>query len=62
MEGERGLLFEAMVFPLSELTAQAGRKPSLARKTHKKNSKAASNFCKLLVFNNISLTKRTPLR
>jgi hypothetical protein len=29
MEGERGLLFEAMVFPLSELTAQAGRKPSL---------------------------------
>ena len=29
MEGDRGLLFEAMVFPLSELTAQAGRKPSL---------------------------------
>jgi len=29
MEGDRGLLFEAMVFLLSELTAQAGRKPSL---------------------------------
>jgi DNA-binding GntR family transcriptional regulator len=29
MEGDRGLLFEVMVFPLSELTAQAGRKPSL---------------------------------
>jgi hypothetical protein len=29
MEGDRGLLVEAMVFPLSELTSQAGRKPSL---------------------------------
>jgi len=29
MEGDRRLLFEAMVLPLSELTAQAGRKPSL---------------------------------
>src|SRR5271165_3492527 len=27
MEGDRRLLFEAMVLPLSELTAQAGRKP-----------------------------------
>jgi DNA-binding GntR family transcriptional regulator len=29
VEVDRGLLFQAMVFPLSELTAQAGRKPSL---------------------------------
>jgi hypothetical protein len=34
----------------------------LARKTHKKASKAASFFCKLLVFNNLNFTKRTPLR
>ncbi len=26
MEGDRELLFEAIVFPLSELTAQAARK------------------------------------
>jgi hypothetical protein len=35
---------------------------SLARKTHKKASKAASYFCKLLVLNNVKFTKRTPLR
>ena len=29
VEVDRGLLSQAMVFPLSELTAQAGRKPSL---------------------------------
>jgi hypothetical protein len=34
----------------------------LARKTHKKASKAASYFCKLLVLNNLKFTKRTPLR
>ena len=34
----------------------------LARKTHKKNSKAASFVCKILVLNKISLTNRTPLR
>jgi hypothetical protein len=34
MEGDRELLFEAMVFPLSELTAQAGRKPSLVHNAY----------------------------
>jgi hypothetical protein len=35
---------------------------ALARKTHKKASKAASLFCKFLVFNKLNFTKRTPLR
>jgi hypothetical protein len=34
----------------------------LARKTHKKNSKAASVYCKLLLLNKLNLTKRTPLQ
>src|SRR5271166_2280464 len=34
----------------------------LARKTHQKASKAASFFCKFLVFNKLNFTKRTPLR
>ena len=34
----------------------------LARKTHKKASKAASVFCKLFVFKELNFTKRTPLR
>jgi len=34
----------------------------LARKNHKKASKAASYFCKFLVFNKLNFTKRTPLR
>jgi len=34
----------------------------LARKNHKKASKAASYFCKLLVFNKLNFTKRRPLR
>gem|GEM_PF-4075091 len=37
-------------------------KPSLARKTHKKASKAASYFCKVLLLNKLNFTKRTPLR
>jgi hypothetical protein len=35
---------------------------TLTRKTHKKASKAASLFCKFLVFNKLNFTKRTPLR
>jgi hypothetical protein len=35
---------------------------TLTRKTHKKASKAASYFCKLLVLKKLSFTKRTPLR
>src|SRR5208283_3985758 len=34
----------------------------LARKTHKKASKAAPFFCKFLVLNKLNFTKRTPLR
>jgi TPR repeat protein len=34
----------------------------LARKTHKKNSKAASVYCKFLLLNKLNLTKRTPLQ
>jgi hypothetical protein len=34
----------------------------LARKTHKKASKAASYFCKVLVLNKLNFAKRTPLR
>jgi hypothetical protein len=34
----------------------------LARKTHKKASKAASIFCKLFLFKELNFTKRTPLR
>src|SRR5208337_2897719 len=35
---------------------------ALARKTHKKASKAAPFFCKFLVLNKLNFTKRTPLR
>jgi len=35
---------------------------ALARKTHKKNSKAASVYCKFLLLNKLNLTKRTPLQ
>jgi len=34
----------------------------LTRKTHKKNSKAASVYCKFLLLNKLNLTKRTPLQ
>ena len=34
----------------------------LTRKTHKKNSKAASVYCKFLLPNKLNLTKRTPLQ
>src|SRR6516165_9091105 len=34
----------------------------MTRKTHKKNSKAASVYCKFLLLNNLNLTKRTPLQ
>src|SRR5271170_8046983 len=34
----------------------------LARKTHKKASKAAPIFCKLFLFKELNYTKRTPLR
>jgi hypothetical protein len=34
----------------------------LARKTHKKASKAASIFCKFFLFKELNFTKRTPLR
>ena len=37
-------------------------KKPLTRKTHKKASKAAPFFCKLLVLNKLNFTKRTPLR
>src|ERR1700688_5307615 len=34
----------------------------LARKTHKKASKAVSIFCKFFLFKELNFTKRTPLR
>ena len=37
-------------------------KYALARKTHKKTSKAASIFCKLFLSKELNFTKRTPLR
>jgi hypothetical protein len=35
---------------------------TLTLKTHKKASKAASYFCKVLLLNKLNFTKRTPLR
>jgi hypothetical protein len=35
---------------------------TLARKTHKKASKAVSIFCKFFLFKELNFTKRTPLR
>src|SRR5271165_4002233 len=51
--------------PVSDLCEQEIWKleqHGLARKTHQKASKAASFFCKFLVFNKLNFTKRTPLR
>src|SRR5271165_4411791 len=43
-------------------TLSQSKVEQIARKTHQKASKAASFFCKFLVFNKLNFTKRTPLR
>jgi NADP-dependent 3-hydroxy acid dehydrogenase YdfG len=51
---------------LGEATARLlcaqGASVVLARKTHKKASKAAPIFCKFFLFKELNFTKRTPLR
>jgi hypothetical protein len=62
-----GLDEEAFSYEVSPVNhdhsrAELCRKYPLARKSHKKTSKAATIYCKLLLLNKLSLIKRTPLR
>jgi hypothetical protein len=56
------LLLLAQFEPEPRFGVSILQEQQLARKTHKKNSKAASIYCKLLLLNKLSLIKRTPLR
>src|ERR1700730_531205 len=71
--GNRGLLVSKLCFGtmtfgdgrgLFKAISTAGQSAAdeLARKTHKKASKAAPIFCKFFLFKELNFTKRTPLR
>src|SRR5271166_5572725 len=56
------LFAEEQTAPIDDEQVIQVRLKDLARKTHKKASKAAPFFCKFLVLNKLNFTKRTPLR
>ena len=59
---QEGRLHEAARRSVVLFSVQNPAEGRLARKTHKKASKAASYFCKVLVVNKLNFAKRTPLR